>query len=46
MVGGAWLGESDLLHISPKTPVPQYQPINRKMRKGKIIEDKNGAIAA
>ena len=25
--------------ISPKTPAPQYQPIDRKKRKGKIVED-------
>ena len=29
-----------LIHpISPKTPVPQYQPIDREKRKGKIVED-------
>ena len=27
--------ESDLHLISPKTPGPQYQPIERKKRKGK-----------
>ena len=25
--------------ISPKTPAPQYQPIDRKQRKGKRVED-------
>ena len=29
--------ESDLHPISPKTLAPQYQPINRKKRKGKIV---------
>ena len=38
-VGGARLRESDIHPISPKTPSPQYQPINRKKRKGKIVED-------
>ena len=33
------LRESDVHPISPKTPVPQYQPIDRKKRKGKIVED-------
>ena len=34
------LGESDI-HLSspPKTPAPQYQPIDRKKRKGKRVED-------
>ena len=27
--------ESDLHAISPKTPAPQYQPIERKKREGK-----------
>ena len=32
--------ESDDVHpISPKTPAPQYQPIDRKKRKGKRLED-------
>ena len=35
----ARLRESDIHPISPKTPAPQYQPINRKKRKGKIVED-------
>ena len=33
------LGESDTHSISPKTPAPQYQPIDRKKRKGKKVED-------
>ena len=33
------LGESDVHPISPKTPAPQYQPIDRKKRKGKRVED-------
>ena len=36
-VGSARLRESD--PISPNTPAPQYQPIDRKKRKGKIVED-------
>ena len=35
------LGENELHPISPKTPAPQYQPIDRK-KKGKILEDKKG----
>ena len=38
-VSNAWLEESDLHPISPKTPAPQYQTIDRKMRKGKRVED-------
>ena len=38
-VGSARLGESDICPISPKTPAPQYQPIDRKNRKGKIVEN-------
>ena len=38
-VGSARLRESDIHHISPKTPAPQYQPIDRKKRKGKRVED-------
>ena len=38
-VGSARLGESDIHPISPKTPAPQYQPIDRKERKGKRVED-------
>ena len=30
--------ESDAHPISPKTPAPQYQPIDRKKRKGKRVE--------
>ena len=32
-VGSAKLRESDIHPISPKTPAPQYQPIDRKKRK-------------
>ena len=35
-VGSARLRESDIHHISPKTPAPQYQPIDRNKRKGKF----------
>ena len=35
----ARLGGSDIHPISPKTPAPQYQPIDRKKRKGKRVED-------
>ena len=38
-VSSARPGESDKHPISPKTPVPQYQPIDRKKRKGKRVED-------
>ena len=38
-VGSARLRESDQHPISPKTPAPQYQPIDRKKRKWKIVED-------
>ena len=38
-VGSARLRESDLHPISPKTPAPQYQPIDRKKRKEKLVED-------
>ena len=31
--------ESDVHPISSKTPALQYQPIDRKKRKGKIVED-------
>ena len=37
-VGSARLRESDIHPISPKTPAPQYQPIDRKKRKGKGLE--------
>ena len=33
--GSARLRESEIHPISPKTPAPQYQPIDRKKRKGK-----------
>ena len=38
-VGSARLRESGIHPISPKTPAPQYQPIDKKKRKGKRIED-------
>ena len=38
-VGSARLRESDIQPICPKTPAPQYQPIERKKRKGKIVEN-------
>ena len=38
-VSSARLAESDMHPISPKTPAPQYQPIDRKKRKGKRVED-------
>ena len=38
-VGSARLRESDAHPISPKTPALQYQPIDRKKRKGKRVED-------
>ena len=34
-VRSARLRESGVRPISPKTPAPQYQPIDRKKRKGK-----------
>ena len=45
-VGSAKLGESDIHPISPKTPASQYQPLDRKKRKGKIVEDKSRDRAA
>ena len=38
-VDSARLRESDIHPISPKTPVPRHQPIDRKKRKGKLVED-------
>ena len=38
-VGSARLIESDIHFISPKTPAPHKEPIDRKKRKGKIVED-------
>ena len=38
-VGSARLRESGIHHISSKTPTPEYQPIDRKKRKGKKVED-------
>ena len=34
-IGNAKPGEGDSHPISPKSPVPQYQPIEEKKRKGK-----------
>ena len=31
--------ENDIHPISPKTPAPQYQFIDRNKRKGKIVEN-------
>ena len=31
--------DSDVHPISPKTPAPQYQPMESKERKGKSVED-------
>ena len=48
-VGSTRLRESDTytVHpISPKTPAVQYQPIDRKKRKGKIVEDYSRVRAA
>ena len=33
------LRESDIHPNSPKNPAPQYQPMERKKRKGKRVED-------
>ena len=38
-VSSARLGENDIHSITPKTPAPQYQPIDRKKGKGKRVED-------
>ena len=40
------LRESDIHPISPKTPAAQYQPIDRKKRNRKIVEDYNRDGAA
>ena len=37
-VCSARLRESDIYPFSSKTPAPQYQPIDRKKRKEKIVE--------
>ena len=44
--GSAWLRESDIHPISPKTPAPQYQTIDKKKRKGKRVEDNSRDRAA
>ena len=33
------VGSVGSARLSPKTPAPQYQPIDRKKRKGKRVED-------
>ena len=38
-VSSARLRESDIHTISPKTPAPQHQPIDRKKRNWKRVED-------
>ena len=38
-VSSARLREGDIHPNSPKTPAPQHQPIDRKKRKGKIVQD-------
>ena len=38
-VGSPRLREIDVHPISPKTPAPQYQDMDRKKRKGKRVED-------
>ena len=40
------LRESDIHPISPKTPAPQYQPIDRKKKNWKIVEDYSRDTAA
>ena len=45
-IGTARLRENDVHPISPKTPAPQYQPIDRKKRKGKRVEDHSRDRAA
>ena len=44
-VGSARLRESDIHPMSPKTIAPQYQPIYRKTRKWKIVEDSGDGAA-
>ena len=39
IVSSPRLGVSDMHPIRPRTPAPQYQPIDRKKRKGKRVED-------
>ena len=45
-ISSARLGQSDIHPISSKTPAPQYQPIERKKRKGKRVEDYSRERAA
>ena len=46
IITSARLRETDQHPISPKTPATEYKPIDRKERKGKIVEDysKNRAV--
>ena len=37
-VGSERLGGADLHPIIPQTPAPKYQPLDRKKRKGRIVE--------
>ena len=39
LVGSTRLRESNIQRISPKTPAPQYQPMDRKKRKRKMLGD-------
>ena len=45
-VDSARLRERDIHPISPKTPAPQYQPLDRKKRDWKIVEDYSWEKAA
>ena len=45
-VCSARLRESDIHPISPKTTAPKYQPIDRKKRKIKRVEDNSRDRAA
>ena len=46
VVCSARLRESDIHSISTKTAATQYQPIDGKKRKGKIVEDYRMDITA
>ena len=39
-IDSARLGESYLHPISPKTPVPQHQPVERNKKRGKTVEER------
>ena len=45
-VGNARIRKSDTHHISPKTPAPLIQPIDRTKRKRKIVEVYSRGITA